>query len=161
MLPLGSTPGHLAPMSSSASGKSCTGPDRCAGSYIHTAKIIRGILVVASTLRPLVGALGSSISALTPDSDSADDYLEIRASTCGEPTQDAHFIYMVASNGDRTSNTSNRYPSIGRSEAYDARTPSGGLARNMNLDFNTVQVQTIMETIQRIAPDGSPLAVLA
>jgi hypothetical protein len=43
----------------------------------------------------------------------------------------------------------------------DARTPSGGLAQNLNLDFNVVRVQAIMETIQRMAPDGSPLAVLA
>jgi hypothetical protein len=34
------------------------------------------------------------------------------------------------------------------------------LVQNLNLDFNTVQVQAIMETIQRMAPDGSPLAVL-
>jgi hypothetical protein len=35
------------------------------------------------------------------------------------------------------------------------------LARNLNSDFNAVWVQTIMETIQRMAPDGSPLAILA
>jgi hypothetical protein len=35
------------------------------------------------------------------------------------------------------------------------------LAQNLNLDFNVVRVQAIMETIQRIAPDGSPLTVLA
>jgi hypothetical protein len=43
----------------------------------------------------------------------------------------------------------------------DARTPSGGLARNLNLDFNVVRVQAIMETIQRMVSDGSPLVVLA
>jgi hypothetical protein len=68
---------------------------------------------------------------------------------------------MVALNGDRSSNTSSRYPTIRRSEASDARTTSGGLAQNLNPDFNAVRVQTIMETIQRMAPDGSPLAVLA
>jgi hypothetical protein len=161
MLPPGPAPGHLAQMSSSTSGKSCAGPDRCAGSYICTTKIIRGIPVVTSTLRPLVRASDSSTSASTPDSDSADDYLEIGASTYGEPVQDGRFIYMVVPNGDRISNTSSRYPTIGRSKASDARTPSGGLARNLNPDFNVVQVQAIMETIQRMAPDGSPLAVLA
>jgi hypothetical protein len=35
------------------------------------------------------------------------------------------------------------------------------LARNLNPDFNVVRVQAIMETIQRMAPDGFPLAVLA
>jgi hypothetical protein len=31
----------------------------------------------------------------------------------------------------------------------------------LNLDFNVVHVQVIMETIQRMAPDGSPFALLA
>jgi hypothetical protein len=35
------------------------------------------------------------------------------------------------------------------------------LARNLNPDFNAIWVQAIMETIQRMAPDGSPLALLA
>jgi hypothetical protein len=64
---------------------------------------------------------------------------------------------MVAPNGDRLNNTSSRYPTIGRLEAFDARTPSGGLIQNLNQDFNVVRVQAIMETIQRMAPDGSPL----
>jgi hypothetical protein len=89
-------PGHLAPTSSSASGRSCAGPGCCAGSYIHTSKIIWGIPVVTSTLRPLVGASSSSTLASTSDSDSADDYLEIEASGCGEPVKDGRFIYIVA-----------------------------------------------------------------
>jgi hypothetical protein len=82
MLPPGPAPGHLALMSSSAPDRSCVGLGHCAGSYIRTAKIIRGIPVVTSTLQPLVGALGSSTSASTLDSDSADDYPEIEASAC-------------------------------------------------------------------------------
>jgi hypothetical protein len=35
------------------------------------------------------------------------------------------------------------------------------LVKNLNTDFNHVRVQVIMETIQRMTPDGSPLAVLA
>jgi hypothetical protein len=35
------------------------------------------------------------------------------------------------------------------------------LAQNLNLDFNVVRVQAIMETIQCMTPDGSPLVVLA
>jgi hypothetical protein len=31
----------------------------------------------------------------------------------------------------------------------------------MNPDFNAVRVQAIIETIQRMAPDGSPLALVA
>jgi hypothetical protein len=47
---------------------------------------------------------------------------------------------MVALNGDRSNNTSSRYPTIGRSEVSNARTPSGGLVQNLNLDFNAVRV---------------------
>jgi hypothetical protein len=68
---------------------------------------------------------------------------------------------MVAPNGDRLNNTSSRYLTIGRSKASDAQTPSGGLVQNLNPDFNIVWVQAIMETIQRLAPNGCPLAVLA
>jgi hypothetical protein len=68
---------------------------------------------------------------------------------------------MVAPNEDQPRHSSNGYPTIGRSEASDARTPSTGLIRNLNPDFNVVRVQAIMETIQRMAPDGSPLALLA
>jgi hypothetical protein len=46
-------------------------------------------------------------------------------------------------------------------DASNAQTPSAGLVQNLNLDFNALRVQAIMETIQRMAPDGSPLAVLA
>jgi hypothetical protein len=35
------------------------------------------------------------------------------------------------------------------------------LVRNLNPNFNAIRVQAIMETIQPMAPDGSPLAVLA
>jgi hypothetical protein len=68
---------------------------------------------------------------------------------------------MVVPNGDQSRSSSSRYLTIGRSEAFDARTPSTGLVQNLNLDFNTMWVQAIMETIQRMAPDGSPLDVLA
>jgi hypothetical protein len=68
---------------------------------------------------------------------------------------------MVAPNEDQPHHSSSGYPTIGRSEASDARTPSTGLIRNLNPDFNVVRVQAIMETIQRMANDGSPLALLA
>jgi hypothetical protein len=93
-----------------------------------------------SILRPLAGALSSFTLASTLDSDSSDDYLEIGASAYEEPAEDGHFIYMVAPNGDWSSNTSSRYPTIGRSEASDARTPSGGLTQNLNPNINVVQV---------------------
>jgi hypothetical protein len=147
--------------SSSASGISYSGSDICAGSYICTTKIIQGILVVTSILQTLAGALSPSASALTTDPDSSHDYTEIVASTYGEPGEGDRLICIVAPNGDRSNNTSIRYPTIGRSKMSDVRTPSSSLVRNLNPDFNAVQVQAIMETIQRMTPDGSPLAVLA
>jgi hypothetical protein len=68
---------------------------------------------------------------------------------------------MVAPDGDRARNSSSGYRTIGRSEATDAQTPIMGLVRNLNPEFNVVQVHAIMETIQRMAPNGSPLALLA
>jgi hypothetical protein len=68
---------------------------------------------------------------------------------------------MVAPDGDRACNSSSGYPTIGRSKATDAQTPSAGLVQNLNPDFIDVQVQVIMETIQHMAPNGSPLALLA
>jgi hypothetical protein len=112
---------------------------------------------VTSILRLLAGASSSSTSVLTPDLDSSDDYSEIGASAYGEPAEGGCLVCMVAPNGDWSNNTYSRYPTIKRSETFDARTPSGGLVQNLNPDFNAVRVQTIMETIQRMAPDGSPL----
>jgi hypothetical protein len=63
--------------------------------------------------------------------------------------------------GDQARISSSGYPTIERSEVTDAQTPSAGLGQNLNQDFNVVRVQAIMETIQCMAPDGSPLALLA
>jgi hypothetical protein len=161
MLPPGLAQEHLALASLSTLGGSCSRSDPCVGSYIRTVKIVRGIPVVTSILWPLAGASSSSSSASTPDPDSSDDYREIRASACGEPEKSGRLIYIVAPNGDRSYNNSSRYPTIEISEASDAQTPSGGLVQNLNLNFNAVWVQVIMETIQCMAPDGSPIAVLA
>jgi hypothetical protein len=68
---------------------------------------------------------------------------------------------MVAPNGDQFHNSSSGYPTIGRSETSDAQTPSAGLVQNLNPDFNLVQVQAIMETIQRMTPNDPPLALMA
>jgi hypothetical protein len=114
-----------------------------------------------SILRPLAEALSLSSSSSNLDQDSSYDYPKIRISACGEPTEGGRLILMLAPNGDWSHNNSSRYPTIGRSEASDARTPSGGLVRNLNPDINAISVQAIMETIQRMVPDGSPLAILA
>jgi hypothetical protein len=135
--------------------------DPYAGLYIHTVKLVWGIPIVMSILWPLTGASSSSSSASTSDQDSFDDYPEIGTSACGELTEGGHLILMMAPNGDQLHNSSSRYPIIRRSEAFDARTPSTDLVRNLNLDFNAIGVQAIMKTIQCMAPDSSPLTILA
>jgi hypothetical protein len=134
--------------------------DPFTGLYIRTANLVQGILIVTSILRPFVGASSSSSSTLSPGWDSSDDYPEIRASTFGNSIEDDCLNLMMAPNGDQSPNSSSGYPTIGRSEASDARTPSVGLVQNLKPNFNTVRVQAIMETIQRMAPDGSSLVVL-
>jgi hypothetical protein len=161
MLPPGPTPEHLTPAPSSTSGGACSGSDPFAELYIRTAKLVRGISIVTSTLRPFVGASGSSSSASSPGRDSSNDYPEIGASACENSVGDGRLILMVAPDGDQARNSSSGYPTIGRSEASDAQTPSVELVRNLNSDFNAVRVQAIMETIQRIASNDSPLALLA
>jgi hypothetical protein len=161
MLPPGPAPEHPTPAPSSASSGVCSGSDPFAGLYIRTVKLIRGISIVTSTLRPFVGASSLSSSVSSSSRDSSNDYPEIRASACGNSTGDDRLILMVAPDRDRARNSSRGYPTIGRSEATDAQTPSAGLVQNLNLDFNVVQVQVIMETIQHMTPNGSPLALLA
>jgi hypothetical protein len=85
MLSLGPAPEHLALASSATSGGSCSGSDPNAGSYIQIAKIVRGIPVVTSILRPLAGALSSSTSASTPNPDLSDDYQRSGPAPTGNP----------------------------------------------------------------------------
>jgi hypothetical protein len=140
MLPPWPGPEHPALAPSSTFGGACSGLDPFVGLYIHTTKIIRGIPIVTSILQPLIGASSSSSSASSPSQDSSNDYPKIEASVCGNSTEDGRLIFMVAPNGDRSRNSSSGYPTIRRSEASDARTPSVDLVRNLNLDFNVVRV---------------------
>jgi hypothetical protein len=68
---------------------------------------------------------------------------------------------MVAPTGAPSQNSSSRYPAIWVSEAFDARTPNDRLVRNLNMEFNDVWLQTIMEPIQCIALEGSPHVALS
>jgi hypothetical protein len=85
MLPPGPAPEHLALASLSTLGGSYSGSDPYAGSYIRTVKIVRGIPIVTSILRPLAGASSSSSSASTLDPDSSDDYPEPGPAPTGNP----------------------------------------------------------------------------
>jgi hypothetical protein len=62
---------------------------------------------------------------------------------------------MVGPDKGDSQNSSSKYPTINGSEASDAQTPSNNIVRNLNSDFNTVRLQTIM------VPPDSPLVALA
>jgi hypothetical protein len=68
---------------------------------------------------------------------------------------------MVAPSGAPLHNNPSKYPTIRRSEASDTRTSNDGTIQNMNPDFNAVRLQTIIELIQCMAHEGSPLVALA
>jgi hypothetical protein len=138
MLPPGPAPEHLTPAPSSASGGAYSGLDPFAGLHIRTAKLIRGISIVTSTLRPFTRAPSSSSSASSPSRDSSNDYPKIGASASGKSAEDSCLILMVAPNGDRSCNSSSGYPTIERSS--DVQTPTAGLVRNLNPDFNVIRV---------------------
>jgi hypothetical protein len=159
MLTPGEAAERIAP--SSASIETQVESDLFDGSYIRTVKLIRGIPVVTTILRPCAGVASSSPSALSSDQGSSENYPEIGVNTCESSVSTSRLICMVVPNEDQPHHSSSGYPTIERSEASDARTPSTGLIRNLNPDFNVVRVQAIMETIQRMAPDGSPLTLLA
>jgi hypothetical protein len=145
MQPPGEATEHTA--HSSASSETQVDSDFIDGPYICMVKHIRGIPVVTTILRPCAGASSLSSSALSSDQGSFEDYPEIRVNTCGSSADINRLICMVAPNEDQLRHSSSGYPTIRRSEASDAQTPSTGLIQNLNPDFNVVRVQAIMETI--------------
>jgi hypothetical protein len=100
-------------------------------------------------------------SRASPDRDSTEDYPEIGGSTCWNTAEEGGCINMMASVGAPSQNSSSRYPIIRGSEASDAWTPSDRLVQNLNQDFNVVRLQIIIESIQRMALESSPLNALA
>jgi hypothetical protein len=129
------------PASSSTSGGSAyLGLNPYVGSYHRVAKTAQGILIGAPITQPLVGISSSSTSATSHGQDSTDDYPEIEGSTCWNSADEGRLIIMVAPIGAPLHNNFSRYPTIGRSEAFDARTPNDGMIRNLNSDFNTVRL---------------------
>jgi hypothetical protein len=129
MLPTGSAPECLAliygqapsfPAATSTSGGAYSGLDPCEGCHICTVKLIQGILIMTSILRPSGKASSWCSSAASPDRGSSDDYPEIRTSTYGDSAREGRLIFMVPPTGEPSCNNSSRYPTIGRSEASDA-----------------------------------------
>jgi hypothetical protein len=111
--------------------------------------------------QPSAGTSSSSSSEASPDQDSTHDYPEIRGSVCWNPAEEGRLIIMVAPAKAPSQNTTSQYPTIGRSKASGAQTPEDRMIRNLNPDFNAVRLQTIMETVQHMVLEGSPLGALA
>jgi hypothetical protein len=82
-------PKHPAPTPSSTSGGTCSGSDPFAGLYIRTVKLVRGIPIMMSTLRPFIRVSSSSSSASSPDRDSSSDYPEIGPTPAETPQRTA------------------------------------------------------------------------
>jgi hypothetical protein len=68
---------------------------------------------------------------------------------------------MVGPAKGNSQNSSNKYSTIGGYESSDEQTHSSNVVPNLNPNFNVVRLQTIMESIQRMAPHDSPLVALS
>jgi hypothetical protein len=97
----------------------------------------------------------------TPNRDSIEDYPEIGGSAYWNPAIEAYCISMVGLARADSQNNSSKYSTIRGSEASDTRTPSSRVLQILNPDFNTVRLQTIMESIQRMVSQDSLLVALA
>jgi hypothetical protein len=147
--------------SSSTSDGVCSGLNSYAGSYHRAAKTKQGILIGAPIFQPSAETLSSSTLAASPDQDFIDDYPEIGRSICWNSAHEGHLIIMVTPTEAPSQNISSKYPTIERSEASDAQTSNDGMIQNLNPDFNAIWIYTIIESIQRMTPEGSPLVALA
>jgi hypothetical protein len=94
MMPPGEAAEHIAP--SSASSETQAESNLFDGSYIRMVKLVRGIPVVTTILRPCAGASSLSSTTLSADQGSSEDYLEIGVSTCESSASISHLICMVA-----------------------------------------------------------------
>jgi hypothetical protein len=131
------------------------------GPYYLAAKTSQGLSIGTPIFQSSAGTASSSSSEASPDRDSTEDYPEIGGSSRWNPPEEGHRIIMVAPTGAPSQNSSSRYPTIGRLEASDAQTSNNRLVQNLSPDFNAVLLQTIMELIQRMAPEDSLLIALA
>jgi hypothetical protein len=170
LLTRGSVPRHLAPIygkapyypvDPSTSGRACSILNPYVGSYYLSSMTSQGFLIETPIFQPLVGTSRSSSSKASPNRDSIEDYPEIRGTIYWNPTVENRRINMVAPVGTPSHNSYGRYPTIRGSKASEARTPNNRLVQNLNSDFNVVRLQTIMESIQYMVPEDSPLIALA
>jgi hypothetical protein len=66
---------------------------------------------------------------------------------------------MTGRSAGASRNDSSKYPTIGQS-ATSGMTILNCVIRNLNPEFNVVRLQTLMESIQCLAPTDSPLVAL-
>jgi hypothetical protein len=170
LLTQGPAPKRLAPVygqasylltNSSTLAGACLGLNPYTGSYHRAATTTQRIPIGAPIFQPSAGTSSSSTSTTSLDQDSTDNYPKIGGSTYWNSPDEGRLIIMVSPVRAPSQNSFSRYPTIGRSEASDARTPNEEMIWNLNLNFNVVWLQTIMESIQCMASKGSPLVALA
>jgi hypothetical protein len=149
------------PADPSTSGGAYSGLNPYVVSYYLSAMTSLGCPIGKTILQPLAGASSSSSSGARPDRDSLEDYPEIGDNACWNLAIEACRINMVGSARGNSHKISSKYPTIGGSATSDARTPNNNIVQNLNPDFNTMRLQTILELIQWMVPPDSPLISLA
>jgi hypothetical protein len=148
------------PSTSSAPNDICSSLNPYVGSYYLSPMMSQGYPIGATILQPLAGTPSSTSSGASTDEDSIKDYPVIRGSICWNHAIEAHRINMVGPNRAPSQSSSSRYTTMRGSKAFNAQTPSNKLVWNLNPDFNDVWLQTIMESIQCMVPQESPLVAL-
>jgi hypothetical protein len=98
-----------------------------AGSYYLFAKTSQGHPIEKTIIQSSAWASSSSSSGEAPNQDFAKDYLEIENSACQNPAIEVRRINMVGLARVNSQNSSSKYPTIGGSETYDARTPNSNI----------------------------------
>jgi hypothetical protein len=132
------------PVDSSTSGGACSGLNIYARPYYLSAMTSQGHPIEKTIIQYSAGAPSSSSLGATPDHNSLKDYPKIGASACWNSAIEACHISMVEPDRGNSQNSSNKYLTIGGSEASDAWTPNNNDVQNLNPDFNGVRLQTII-----------------
>jgi hypothetical protein len=149
------------PTDPSTSGEVCLGLNPHAGSYYLSAMTSQGLPIRKTIFQSSARTSSSSSSGVTPYRDSIEHYPGIEGSDYRNLAIEAHCISMVGSARADSRNSSSKYPTIRGYEVFDAQTPSNKVVWNLNPDFNIVRIRTIMESIQWMVLQDSPLVALA
>jgi hypothetical protein len=128
------------PSTSLALDNACSGLNPYVGSYYLSAMTSQGYPIGTPIFQPSVGTSSSSSLGASPDRDSIEEYPKIGGNICQNPAVETHRINMVGPARAPSHNSSSRYPTIRGSKASDAQIPSNRVIRNMNPDFNAIQL---------------------